>query len=212
MRLLATVVALFLLSGVASGQTKAVTENGEEVILYNDGTWKSTAAPKPGWDTRLDTPALKKSDKATFLVKGKKLKYGVWIDPKKWKFSGEKNPTVPAAEYFFTMKDGDVYGMTVPEGIEVNFESLPGLALKMAQNIDPNAHIIHEETRKVNGVLVKFIELKASTQGIDFDYLGYYYSGPEGIVRLLVFTSQNLMATNRKTIEELLNGFTLDVK
>lgn len=193
-------------------QTKAVTESGEEVLLYADGTWKSTAAPKPGWDTRLDTITVKKNEKNTFLVKGKKIKYGVWINPKKWTFTGEKNASIPAAEYFFRYKEGDVYAMTVPEGIQVNFESLPKVALKVAQNMDPNARIVHEDTRMVNGSLMKYVELRASTEGIDFVYLGYYYSGPEGIVRFLGFTSENLVTKYRKDIEDLLSGFTMDVK
>lgn len=209
---LALAMAVSCMALSASAQVKAVTENGEEVILYSDGTWKSTEAPKPGWETRLDTLVVTKSEKSTFLVKGKKLKYGIWMNPKKWTFSGEKNASVPAAEYFFRFKEGDLYAMTVPEEVQVSFESLPKLALKLAQNMDPNAHVTHEDIRIVNGSLVRYIEMKATVEGMELVYVGYYYSGKEGIIRFLGFMSQNLLTKYRKDIDELLSGFTMDVK
>ena len=205
--------AAFVLCGVASrAQVKAVTETGEEVVLYSDGTWKSTAAPKAGWNTRLDTPSVKKGEKSTFLVKGKMLKYGIWTNAKKWTFSSDKMPSVPAAEYFFKLKDGDAFAMTVPEEVQVNFEALPALGLKIAQAADPNARITLEENRLVNGVLVKYVEMKVSAQGMDLVYVGYYYSGAQGIIRFMAFTSANLLPKYHKDMEELLNGFTMEVK
>lgn len=209
---LALAVSLALCGVAAQAQVKAVTETGEEVVLYSDGTWKSTAAPKPGWNTRLDTLSVKKGEKSTFLVKGKKLKYGVWTNPKKWTFSTDKLPSAPSTEYFFRMKDGDAYTITVPEEVQVDFEALSALGLKIAQAADPNARIVSEENRLVNGVLVKCVEMKVSVQGMGLYYIGYYYSGPEGIVRMLAFTSQNTITKYRKDMEELLNGFTMDVK
>lgn len=204
---------LFLLGCIsARAQVKAVTETGEEVVLYSDGTWKSTAAPKPGWNTRLDTLSVKKGEKSTFLVKGKKQKYGVWINPKKWTFSSDKMPSMPAMEYFFKLKEGDAFAMTVPEEVQVDFEALPALSLKVAQAKDPNARITLEENRLVNGVLVKHVEMKVSTQGMNLVYSGYFYSGSQGIVRFMAFTSENLLTKYQKDIEDLLNGFTMDVK
>ena len=70
---------------ICFGQQKALTETGDEVILYDDGTWKYTNQAET---TFIDTNKVefKKNDNSTFLLKSKKFNIGVWINPKKWKF------------------------------------------------------------------------------------------------------------------------------
>ncbi|MFT7561728.1 MAG: hypothetical protein ACI93R_003659 [Flavobacteriales bacterium] len=46
-------------------------------------------------------------------------------------------------------------------------------------------------------------------QGIDFTYLGHYYSDKHGSTQLLVFTGTNLIDKYQDDIWALLNGFSV---
>jgi sulfur transfer complex TusBCD TusB component (DsrH family) len=54
---------------LCSAQTKAVTENGDEVLLYDDGTWKSID-DNPTEEFIKTNPAVFTKDKrSSFLLK-----------------------------------------------------------------------------------------------------------------------------------------------
>lgn len=199
-------VAFLLTQNIASGQINAVTENGEEVILFDNGTWKYTNI-NPAYDTRLDTPVVVKSKDATFLVKSKVTKTGVYINPKKWSFKAEESGG--PVEYMFNMKNGGAYAMLITEKIELSLQLLQTLALENARKVAPDAHFTSEETRVVNGNVVKVLGISGTLRGVGFSYLGYYYVGEIGTIQLVGYTSDNLFKEYKSEIEELLNGLTL---
>ncbi len=193
--------------GFLSAQKKAVTETGEEVVLYPDGTWKSLEV-KASRDTRLDTFVVSKPATSTFLVKGEKLDYGIWINSKKWSF--KKNTKGEGdEEYNFTLINEDAYMMVIPEKIEIPLSQLKEIALKNALSVAPDAAIVYEDMRKVNGVLVGCAQMNATVQGVKFAYLCYYYSGKMGSIQVMSYTSQSLFPKYKKEMETLLNGFVL---
>lgn len=201
-------IFIILLFGLNSySQTKAITDNGEEVILNSDGTWKY-ADIKSGYDTRIDTINYVKDKKSTFLVKSKKIPFGIWIDPKKWSFKPNTQEDLPI-EYVFTLKGQDAYAMIVTERIEVGYMGLKGVILSNLQKSDPNARITREEMRSVNGVVMEYLELKATIKGSPFVYVGYFYTGDIGTVQFQTFTSEKLLSTYKKEMELLLNGAVL---
>ena len=53
------------------------------------------------------------------------------------------------------------------------------------------------------------MQMNGTLEGINFTYLGYYFSSPKGTVQLITYTSSNLVNEYRKNLEELLNGFTI---
>ena len=106
-------------------QTKAITETGEEVILYNDGTWiyvnEMTIVNK---EIILNENQFSKHEKSSFLVKSKKVNIGIWINPKEWKFS--KDSGNDDAEYNFEKKGGELYGMLIAERLQIPLKTLKG--------------------------------------------------------------------------------------
>lgn len=188
-------------------QTKAITDEGEEVILYSDKTWKY-ANIKAAYDTRLDTPSFTKHKDATFLVKSKKVNFGTYINPKKWAFSPSKDQT-GTQEYTFNYKKGDAYVISIPERVEYSYELLKKAAIINAQGAAPDAHITREEGRIVNGQYVMVLEIEGTLSGILFKYFGYYYVGEIGSIQLIGFTTAKMFDEYKSEIEELLNGFTL---
>ncbi len=199
---------IFILSQVVSfAQTKAVTETGEEVILNKNGTWKYENIT-PSYTTSLDTLTLKKDANATFLIKGKTVKYGIYIDPKKWRFKADEDDNT-AYEYKFTLKNGDAQAMLIPERTELTLELLKMAAIENAKNVSPDAHISREETRRVNGHIVTMLELRGSIKDLPFVYIGYYYVGKQGTIQFVAYTTESLIKEHQKDLETLLNGLTL---
>lgn len=187
-------------------QQKAVTENGEEVILFDDGTWSYQNEDELLEKEIPTNPTQFEKDKeSTFLVKSKNLNVGVYINPKDWSF--KKATSNPEAEYEFSLKDGDLYGMLITEQIEIPLESLKSIALENGRAAAPNLKVVKEEYRTVNGLKVLHLQLNGSTQGIKFSYYGYYFSSENGTVQFVTYTSQNLLNKYLSECEELLNGF-----
>ena len=198
---------LFVFSSfIGTAQIKAITENGDEVILKQDGTWSYTDN-KAEKTSNIDTSKItyKKNEKAGFLVKSNKVPCGVYIDPKKWSFS--KNKGDDASELSFTLKEKDGYAMLITEKIEIPFETLKMAALSNAREVAPDVSIVKEEYRKVNDKYVLTLQMSGTLSGIRFTYLGYYYSSPNGTVQLITYTASNLFKDYAADLEDFLNGF-----
>lgn len=187
------------------GQQKAVTETGQEVILFEDGSW-IYQNKKEALNNEIPTNSRRfsKNKKSTFLLKSKKFNVGIYLDPKLWSFN---TPTDnPEAEYELQLKDGDLYGLIITEKVEIPIETLKVIALENAKAAAPNMSIVKEEFRNVNGLKVLLLHMNGTIQGIKFSYYGYYYSNSNGTVQLITYTSQNLLDGFKPKIEDLLNG------
>lgn len=200
-------IGLLLLSGFSlKAQVKAVTETGEEVLLYKDGTWKYLNGDvKSETEIQLNSEKFKKNKDATFLVKSNKTKVGVWLNPKEWSFS-KSNENEPS-EYQFQKKGSDLYAMLIAEQIEIPLETLKTVAFSNAQDVAPDVKITKEEYRIVNDLKVLYLEMRGTIKGMKFIYNGYYYSDESGTIQLLTYTSQNLFDTYQDNIFDFLNGF-----
>lgn len=187
-------------------QQKAVTENGEEVILFEDRTWqyqnKDQISEK---ETPTNPKKFHKDKRSTFLLKSTKLNIGVYLNPKIWSF--KKATSNPEAEFELKLKGGDLYGMIITEKIEIPLETLKSIALENGKAVAPDLKIVKEEYRTVNGLNVLLLQLNGTMQGVKVSYYGYYYSSPNGTVQFITYTSQNLLDSYKPDSEKLLNGF-----
>lgn len=187
-------------------QINAITETGDEVILYEDGTWSYTNENfTEATEIPVNNKEFTKDALSTFLVKSKKFNIGVWIDPKKWSFTkGEKNED---SEFEFQMKGEDLYAISITEKIQIPLETLKGIAIDNAKSAAQNIKVVKEEYRTVNGVQVLMLQMSGNIQGLEFMYYGYYYSNPNGTIQLLTYTGKNLFKGYKDEIELFLNGF-----
>ncbi|BCS95173.1 hypothetical protein DSLASN_08050 [Desulfoluna limicola] len=202
------VVSILLLSSPCLAQISAITDTGQEVVLYDDHTWAYVGVNHAASDViKLDTLHVTKPDNASFLVKGIKVKYGMWMDPKKWAL--EKQGPNDDSEYMFTLRGEDAYAMIISEQIRIPIKTLKKVAVENARSVAPDIRVIKEGDRVVNGVTVSYMEMGGTIQGIPFTYLGNYYSGKTGSVQVIGYTSQDLVEKYRANIDELINGFTI---
>lgn len=201
-----TIFILFFLFGIFSlqAQIKAVTETGDEIILYQDGTWEYLNAELLDKEIPLNENNFQKDEESTFLLKSNRLNIGIHLNPKKWAFT--KSTDNPDAEYEFSLKDEDLYGAAITEKVEIPLENLRLIALENGKAMAPDLKIVKEEYRMVNNIKVLFLQMNGTLQGINFSFNGYYFSNKKGSVQLVTYTAQNLMEEYQMESEQLLNG------
>lgn len=204
----------FLLIGFwmkSQSQIKALTENGKEVILYENNTWKylsdSTSEIENTVDSLKVNPIkFSKSPGSNFLVKSKNVNIGIYINPNKWAFlphgDNEVNP-----EFRFSFKPSEAFALLISEKTEISLDNMAQIALINAQRASLDARIVKEEYRIVNNQKVLLLQINGTIKGIRFVYLGYYYSNENGTIQLITYTSEKLFNGLKKELEEFLNGF-----
>jgi hypothetical protein len=199
------------ISNIATSQIKALTDNGREVILSYDGTWKysdDNSIKNAVSTDSLTTNKTKftKTSQATFLVKSSIFNVGVFMNPSKWTFAAhrdnEKNP-----EYRFTLKSEEGYAMMVAEKTQIGLENMRQIAFLNAQKASVDVKETGAEYRMVNNKKILCLKFQGTIQGIKFVYFGYYFSSPNGTIQLLSYTSEQYYDSIQKELENFLNGF-----
>lgn len=207
MKLIAVLV-FALISSISYASQKAITDTGDEVILYDDGTWEFADKSKLKTDSIIINPnEFIKAKDSTFQLKSTITSFAFWINPKIWSFT--KSTNNEAAEYEFQLKKGDLWGMSISEGVPMPIESLASIAFENAKAAAPDAKVIKQEYRTVNGTKVLYMEMQGTLQGIRFTYLGYYYSDDSGSTQFLAYTGTNLIDKYKSEINDFLNGFSV---
>jgi hypothetical protein len=198
-------VPLFVLLACSSlAQIKAVTENGDQVLLSPDGKWRYLDDIKNNDSISVNPAQFVKSATANFLLKSKNNSIGFWIDPKKWDFEKSTDKTT---EYSFSLKDNSSVGaFVVVESVGMDLQSLRKIALDNIQKEATAFNVTSEEYRTVNKLKILHIEISATIQGIPLVYVCYYYTDEYSTVQFLSYVPNNLVAQYKKTAEDFLNG------
>lgn len=188
-----------------SQEIKATTTDGKDVILNPDGTWFYPEESAASSTTGSGLPQFFKPKSASVLLKGKRVKYGLWYDSRKWIV--DQDIDNGSAEYELTHVEGDRYIVIIPERIQIPLETLRLAAIANAKKIAPDTQVSFEEKRIVNDRKILYLKLNATIQGIPVAYNNYYYSGKAGAVQVMAYTGQNLLDDYQADLMDLLNGF-----
>lgn len=200
------VLSLVFVSIVVSAQKKAVTDEGDVVLLNDNGTWTyQSKKPKKAQEIITNNENFNKASDLNFNIKSKVNNFEIWINPKKWSF--EKSSGSDATEYSFRLKNEDLFGMAITEKLPIEMKYLSDIAFENAKAAAPDAKIINREIRMVNGKQVIFMQMQATMSGIDFTYLGYYFSDDNGSTQLVVYTGTSFLDKYRNQMIDFLNGF-----
>ncbi len=98
--------------------------------------------------------------------------------------------------------------MAITERIPIPLSTMKKVALDNARQAAPDAKIILEENRQVNGLHVTCLKIVGTVQGIPFTYFGYYHSGSKGTIQLLTYTANTLFAEYQDDFTDFLSGLT----
>ncbi len=184
---------------------RARTEDGRVVILRDDGTWVYAEEMK---ETRGEAAALKvysKSPNARKQYQGRRGTFALYLEPGVWL---ELNEQInPDAEVSFRHRDGDTLVMVIAERLQIPLQTLKQIAIDNAKAGSDRVEVVSEEMRMVNGNEILCLKMNLETQGIQFTFYNYYYSGPEGAIQVVTWTGSNLFREFEQDMSNLLNGF-----
>lgn len=201
-------------------QERAITESGDTIYVYADGTWSYeldilgtaprgkaasyTVAPKETSKV-FDAPADNKTE-----LKGANVDYTIRYHYDTWK----RLPAAtlnPEAEFAFSSKDnGSVYAMVIPEGVELGTKGLFNIALQHMEKVSQKPiEVVEQEYRTVNGKKLISAIIYATVNDLDVVYYGYYYSGEDRTIQFLTYTLQSGFERAKPMMEAMLNGLLL---
>ncbi|BAJ01684.1 hypothetical protein [Shewanella violacea] len=208
MKLSITLLLCFFAFNVSAVQ-KAVTEEGDIVILNGDGTWLYED-DKASRDIEINTnpTVFNKPTNSKFVLKSKKNNSAFALNTKEWAFVKSKSDDA-AIEYNLGLKAGDLYGMAITERIEIELEKLVEIAFDNAREAAPDTKVVKKEYRVVNGMKLIYMEMIGTMKGIKFKYMGYYFSDSSGSTQFVVYTGASLVNKYKTEINNLLNGFSV---
>lgn len=202
------VLCLFSLSLCleVSGQAplRARTETDKEVLLYPDGSWKYAEEIKvaPSTPRTYVKPAS-----ARKLFKSRTGNCGIWVDESKWKLDAKTSNE--DFEFQFTLTNGDGYAGVIVERISMPLNALKEIVLENVKKQDPNAKLVSEEKRLVNGNEVLSLIVELESHQIPFTFYYYLYTGKAGSIQIVTWTGTNLFDEYNQDFTNLLNGLEL---
>jgi hypothetical protein len=206
MKLIKFIFFLLLVLAARSSfaQIKAVTENGDQVLLSPNGTWRYLEATKNEDSIGTNPTRFAKSANANFLLKSKNISLGFLNDTKKLNFEKSTDNTT---EYTFSLRDNSSVGaFVVVESVGMDLQALRKIALDNIQKEATSFNLIHEEYRSVNNLKILHVEINATVQGMQLVYLCYYYTDDFSTVQFISYISKNFVVQYKKAAEDFLNG------
>ena len=201
---------LFSFGVVASGQELAVTERGDSVMLYGNGTWDYYENYLKGYDAddqiRTNPDPFIKPASSRKKIYGSNKAYELWYNDQKWERIpvGKLNADADIALQYLK---GDVYAMVIYEEMEIPMKNLIQIAVDNAIGVAPDIHMVDKEYREVNGNSLIWMRMNGTTQGMKMSYYSYYFSNETGTCQFHVFTGEKLIDKYIKDVQDLLNGF-----
>lgn len=214
------IVLLLMKNGYT--QITAVTERGDTIYVFNDGTWsfyEDGGSDLEGQSlSYLDQELVFDSTDQLYTVpttSQSKIKsnlgfFNVNFNDKAWKRvpAGKFNED---AEIAFESKSKDMYAIIISEEIEIGTENIVKIALNtMEENMSvaPNVQLIQKRT--VNGQPLIRAVFSINVSGMDLTFDSYYYSDWRGTIQFTTWTGSNLHGKYESDILDLLNGIVID--
>jgi hypothetical protein len=201
--------AFIIFSFSIKAQTKAITEDGKEVVLFDNKTWKfvNESDEKTLETISTNEELFEKSKESTFFVKSKNIDAGFYYNPKSWKIVKAPGATTFVEYAFSNNSNSAIYALFGSEIVPI--QSLKNLKDIMIPSIQRNAdyfRLKNSEYRTINNIKVLHIEYSANVKGLDFEYIANLYLTSEGYSSISTYTYANKFEANKKEMENFVNG------
>lgn len=216
-------VIVFLLVGLAlqsylKAQTTAVTEEGDTIYVYPNGTWsfeyeedfvhEKTMEDFLSLQLKIDTIAdpfiydSKVNKELTTQIDQFVFKY----NDKSWKRVPPSNYN-EEAEFAFENRENDIWAIIITEQAEVGLENILKISIStLEQNTGAVPSIKKTELRNVNGTNVLRGTLDVNVSGIEFVFDSYYCSDERGTTQIVTWTGRSIWEKHQDEIVNFLNG------
>ncbi|MDR6465763.1 hypothetical protein [Chryseobacterium sediminis] len=201
--------ACILLSLSVQSQVKALTEDGKEVVLLDNKTWKfvNESDEKTLETIVTNEEPFEKTNESTFLVKSKNIDSGFYYNPKKWKIVKAPESAVFVEYAFNNISNPTVYALFGSEIMPVQtLKNLKDILIPIIQRNSDYFKLKKSEYRTVNGIKVLHVEYSANVKGLDFEYIANLYLTNGGYCSVSTHTYANQFEANKNEMENFVNG------
>ena len=128
------------------------------------------------------------------------------LNPENWVYKQVEASAETQIEYEFKLVDATVYGMLITENTSGSLKDFVAAAFEQTRASMPDATVVTEELRTVNGLTVVYREIEGSINGVALRYLAYYYASSAGVAQLVVYAEAQKLAFYPVYAQNLLNG------
>lgn len=215
-KVLGSLLALIIVTAISpvAAQERAVTLDGDTVILKPDGSWLLLENYKPAANfanPKNPGTAVTKPEKATDYVSEAPKRYVLWYNEEIWQKIRSKQVN-RQADVALKMIDRPAYATVIYERLQVPMDELPDAHFTNVKRMAVNAQQLSKGYRVVNGDTMATSKVKASPNETksNFVYRSYYYSNEQGSLQLHVFTSRRFYPELKAKLEGLLNGLVIN--
>jgi len=201
-----------------NSQTLAVTEHGDTVYIFNDGTWsfEMEAATSVGMeglgfedieiipDTLVAAQRYEGNGGAS--VESSLALFNLKYDKDEWKRipPGELNED---AEFAFQNRNRDIWAMVITEESVFDKVLIARIAARtMQENLGTEVRLIKSEIRTVNGYEILRVAYAAIITDIPIVFDSYYYSNDKGTLQFTCYTTESLWNKYESYMLDFLNG------
>lgn len=199
-------------------QIRAITEQGDTIYVYSDGTWSYDKETEPGEINELDFlnsetsfDTLKTKLKVQNISSKKSLKsnlefFEIYYDSDEWRRlpAGQLNED---AEFALQHKIHDIYAIIISEEIDIGMENIYKIAINtMEQSTGSKVKIIKSEIVNVNNTDVIHASFEVSMQGMNLIFDSYYFSDARGTIQFTTWTGSNIFKKYERKVKDLLTG------
>ncbi len=133
--------------------------------------------------------------------------FTVSFDPSSW----EELPlddNVSDADLY--LSNGDSFIQIISESSEFSYEVMSNVIVTNAQSIDPNAALVNSGFREVNGRPIYWAHINAEFEGIRFRYYYHIYTGAEGTIQLVSWSTLNISDSVEASVDEFVSSLTIN--
>ncbi|WP_370087965.1 hypothetical protein [Ekhidna sp.] len=199
-------------------QTKAYTEYGDTIFVYDNGTWsfeELDSAPSIDEfnflkrELSIDTIStlIVTSPESKKEVRNAGDQFTLKYNEKVWSRIPPANLN-EEAEFAFQAKNFDAWCVVISEETKIPMDNLYRIAInQLEENLNGSVEILKVELRNINGSQVLRGVSKTEFGGIPIIFDSYYFSNEKGSVQVVTYASDVLWEKNKDKIHDLLNGF-----
>ena len=211
-----TFILFISFSSHANEGVDAITEDGQGVVLYSNGTWAFKLEPIPpqAQKTKIvkkipssPLPVKNKAAKIKPTLKGQHNAYKITYDNTVWKKT--HSAANDDAEIQLEHKAGNGYAMVIFDRSPISLEDLKKQVLTTMRSVASKVEIISEEKKRIKNHQIMALKINSIIENTPFSYFNYYASGEWGTIQFVTYTATALMADYEADFAALLDGLTI---
>jgi len=197
----------------ANEGVNAITEDGQGVVLYSNGTWAFKLEPKRPQVKKTKKvkpppvpPVKNKRVESKSTLKGKYNAYKIIYDNTLWKKTSSANDD---AEIQLEHKAGNGFAMVIFDRSPISLENLKKQVLTTMRSVASKVEIISEEKKRIKNHQIMILKINSTIENTPFSYFNYYASGKLGTIQFVTYTATALMADYETDFKTLLDGLVI---